>query len=255
MADRDASGQGEANREYTTEEFMAAAIAREVRDGEQAAVGTISPIPASGVLLAYFTHAPGVKPIIINSDDWWPFRGGSKEFYEFAQKARVDLFFLSGGQIDRSGNLNIIAIGDHRHPRLRLPGGAGSAMLYYWAKRVVVFRIEHSARIFPERVDMVTSPGSSPPSVVRPGWPWIVITSLCVFRFDPEAKVLRLQSIHPGVSPEELASRTGFALDASPSTPVTPAPTDAELRVLRERVRPAVAKVYPVFARSAFLAA
>src|SRR6266542_3543382 len=43
---------------WTREEFMAAALAREVRDGEQSAVGTISPIPASAVLLAHYTHAP-----------------------------------------------------------------------------------------------------------------------------------------------------------------------------------------------------
>ncbi len=240
---------------YTTEEFMAAALAREVRDGEQAAVGTISPIPAAAVLLAYYTHAPRVKPIIINSDDWWPFRGGSKEFYDFAQKGRLDLFFLSGGQIDRHGNLNTIAVGRPEQPRLRLPGGAGSAMLYYLPRRIVVFRTEHSLPVFRERVDVVNAPGSTPPSIARPGGPWKVITPLCVFRFDPETKTLRLESIHPGVTPEELQSRTGFPVEASSATPITPAPTAEQLTVLRQRVRPEVAKVFPVFARSAFLAA
>ncbi len=240
---------------WTREEFMAAALAREVRDAEQSAVGTISPIPASAVLLAYFTHAPRVRPMIINSDDWWPFRGGSKEFYDFAQKGRLDLFFLSGGQIDRHGNLNTIAVGSHEQPRLRLPGGAGSAMLYYLPRRVVVFRAEHSPRIFKERVDVLNAPGSTPPNVVRPGGPWKVVTPLCVFRFDPIAKTLRVESLHPEVSPEELQSKTGFPVEASSVTPITPAPTAEQLRVLRERVRPEVAKVYPVFSRSAFLAA
>src|SRR6266498_3159775 len=122
---------------WTREGLMAAALAREVRDGERYAVGTISPIPASAVLLAHYTHAP--RPIIINSEKWWPFRDGSKEFYDFAQKGRLDLFFLSGGQIDRHGNLNTIAIGSADRPRLRLPGGAGSAMLYYLPRRVIVF--------------------------------------------------------------------------------------------------------------------
>ena len=241
--------------DWTTEEFMAAVMVREVRDGEQTAVGTISPIPASAALLAYFTHAPRVKPIIINSEDWWPFRGGSKEFYDFAQKGRLDLFFLSGGQIDCHGNLNTIAIGSPEAPRLRLPGGAGSAMLYYTPKRIVVFRADHSPAIFTERVDVVNAPGSTPPAVVRPGGPWKVITSLCVFRFDPDAKALRLESIHPGVSPEDLQSRTGFPVEASSATPITPAPTPEQLGILRGRVRPEVAKVYPVFARSAFRAA
>jgi glutaconate CoA-transferase subunit B len=255
MADPDArsrpAGAGDAGY-TTTEEFMAAAIAREVRDGEQAAVGTISPIPAAGVLLAYWSHAPRVRPIIINSDEWWPFRLGSKEFYEFAQKGRLDLFFLSGGQIDRWGNLNTITVGDHERPKLRLPGGAGSAMLYYWAKRVVVFRMEHSPKIFVERVDCVTSPGTSPPSVTRPGGPQVVITPLCVFGFHEEERALRVESLHPGVSPEDLRARTGFPLAVSASTPVTPAPTPEQLELLRTRVRPALARIYPVFARSAF---
>ncbi|HET7875577.1 MAG TPA: CoA-transferase [Methylomirabilota bacterium] len=244
-----------ADRGYTTEEFMAAAMAREVRDGEQAAVGTISPVPAAAVILAYLTHAPRLRPIIINSDDWWPFRGGSKEFYEFAQKGRLDLFFLSGGQIDRHGNLNTIAVGDPEHPRLRLPGGAGSAMLYYMTRRVVVFRLDHSPRIFVERVDVVNAPGSTPPSVVRPGGPWKLITPLCIFRFDPETKSLRVESVHPGVTPDEVRRRTGFPVEVSSGTPVTPPPTPEQLRILRERVRPEVAKIFPLFARTAFRAA
>jgi glutaconate CoA-transferase, subunit B len=240
---------------WTREEFMAAALAREVRDGEQSAVGTISPIPASAVLLAYYTHAPRPRPIIINSEAWWPFRGGSKEFYDFAQKGGLDLFFLSGGQIDRHGNLNTIAIGSADRPRLRLPGGAGSAMLYYLPRRVIVFRADHSPRIFRERVDVVNAPGSTPPSVVRPGGPWKVITSLCVFKFDPATKTLRVESLHPGVSPEDLESKTDFPVEVSSATPITIAPTAEQLKVLRERVRPEVAKVYPVFARSAFQAA
>jgi glutaconate CoA-transferase subunit B len=167
----------------------------------------------------------------------------------------VDLFVLSGGQIDRNGNLNTIAVGDPRHPKLRLPGGAGAAMLYYHARRVVVFRAEHSSRIFRERVDVVTSPGSSPSTVSRPGGPSVVITPLCVFRFDPRARMLRLQSVHPGVTPEEVQARTGFRTDASASTPPTPGPTAEQLEILRTRVRPALAEIYPVFARTAFLAA
>ncbi|HET8576555.1 MAG TPA: CoA-transferase, partial [Methylomirabilota bacterium] len=217
---------------WTKEEFMAVALAREVRDGEQAAVGTISPIPAAAVLLAYYTHAPQIRPIIINHDEWWPFRGGSKEFYDFAQKGRLDLFFLSGGQIDRHGNLNTIAVGSAERPRLRLPGGAGSAMLYYLPRRIVVFRTEHSPKIFRERVDVVNAPGSTPPNVIRPGGPWKIVTPLCVFRFDPDAKTLRVDSLHPGVLPEELQTCTGFPVDASSQTPITAAPSGEQLNVL-----------------------
>jgi glutaconate CoA-transferase subunit B len=235
---------------YTPAELMATAIAREVRDGETVAVGTLAPVPASGVLLAHFTHAPRARVMIFNHPDYWPFRYGSKEFYDFAQRGGLDLFFLSGGQIDRHGNLNLIAVGDAQRPRARLPGGAGAAMLYYLARRVVLFRTEHSARIFVDRVDHVASPGSSPPDVVRPGGPWTCVTPLCVFRFDPAIRDLVVASLHPGVSREELARRTGFALAGDADAGVTAAPTAAELTLLRTRVRQAIAPVYPQFAQS-----
>ena len=231
---------------------MACAIAREVRDGETVAVGTLAPVPASGVLLAHFTHAPRATVVILNHPDYWPFRGGSKEFYDFAQRGRFDLFFLSGGQLDRHGNLNLIAVGDPARPTVRLPGGAGAAMLYYLPRRVIVFRTEHSPRIFVERVDVVTSPGSTPPDVVRPGGPWKTVTPLCVFRFDPGRRALVVESVHPGVTREALQARTGFALEYDPAAGTTPAPTAEELGVLRTRVREAVARTYPRFAAAAF---
>jgi glutaconate CoA-transferase subunit B len=230
---------------------MAAVIARGVRDGETVAVGTLAPVPASGVLLAHFSHAPLARVIILNHPDYWPFRYGSKEFYDFAQRGGLDLFFLSGGQIDRHGNINLIAVGDARQPRVRLPGGAGAPMLYYLARRVVLFRAEHSPRVFVDRVDHVAGPGSSPPYVVRPGGPWICVTPLCVFRFDAAARMLVVASLHPGVSREEVARQTGFALKGEPAVGVTEPPTPAELELLRTRVREAVARVYPRFVRAA----
>jgi glutaconate CoA-transferase subunit B len=214
-------------------------------------VGTLAPVPAAGVLLAHFTHAPRARVVILNHPEYWPFRNGSKEFYDFAQRGGFDLFFLSGGQIDRHGNLNLFAVGEPDRPRVRFPGGAGAAMLYYLPRRVVVFRGEHSPRIFVERVDHVTSPGSSPPDVARPGGPWKCVTPLCVFRFDAARRRLVVESVHPGVSRDELGRRTGFPLEGD-TAGLTPPPTPAELGLLRGRVREAVATVYPRFAATAF---
>jgi len=230
---------------------MISAIAREVRDGVTVGVGTLAPVPASGVLLAHFTQAPRARVIILNHPDYWPFRQGSKEFYDFAQRGGFDLFFLSGGQIDRRGNLNLITVGEPSHPRLRFPGGAGAAMLYYLARRVVLFRGEHSPRTFVERVDHVAAPGSTPADVVRPGGPWKCVTPLCVFRFDPGQGALVVESVHPGVPPDELQRRTGFPLQYADAGARTPVPTREQLHVLRTRVREAVARAYPRFAAEA----
>ena len=235
---------------YTHEETMAVAISREVRDGETVAVGTLAPVPAAGVLLAHLSHAPRARVFIFNHEDYWPFRQGSKEFYDYAQRGNFDLFFLSGGQIDRHGNLNLITIGDHDHPTLRFPGGAGSAMLYYMARRVIIFRMDHAPRIFVERVGTIASPGSSPPDVVRPGGPWKAITPLCVFRFDAATRTLVVESVHPGITADALQRRTGYPLDLPAPLPVTPPPTAAELSLLRGRVRESLAKAYPRFAEA-----
>ena len=234
---------------------MAAVIAREVRDRETVAVGTLSPIPAAGVLLASRRHAPGATVIIINHDDHWPFHDGSKEFYEFAQRGKIDLFFHSGGQIDQFANLNVIAVGEPDRPTVRLPGGAGSPMLYYLVRRVILFRTDHTPRTFVERVDCVTSPGSSPPRVFRPGGPWKVVTPLAVLAFNRESQRLELESVHPGTSVAQVQSATGFSLPAPREVPTTPPPTEEDLAILRGPVRESVAKLYPIFARTAFLAA
>ncbi|HEU5323018.1 MAG TPA: CoA-transferase [Methylomirabilota bacterium] len=236
---------------YTTAELMATVIAREVRDGETVAVGTLAPLPATGVLLAHLGRAPRARVVIMGHPDYWPFRSGSKEFYDFAQRGGIDLFFLSGGQIDRRGNLNLVAVGDPAQPRVRLPGGAGAATLSYVARRVVVFRTEHTPRIFVERVDFVTSPGPPPPGVARAGGPDTVVTPLCVFRFDRAHQALRVASVHPGVGRDTLAARTGFPLEYEAGAGATPEPTDAELALLRTRVREAVARAYPEYAATA----
>lgn len=128
-------------------------------------------------------------------------------------------------------------------------------MLYYLARRVILFRTDHSPRIFVERVDCVTSPGSSPLRVVRPGGPWKVVTPLAVLAFNRETGRLDLESVHPGTSPEEVRKSTGFPLAHPPQVPLTPQPSEHDLTVLRGPVRASVAKLYPVFARTAFLAA
>jgi hypothetical protein len=82
-----------------------------------------------------------------------------------------------------------------------------------------------------------------------------VVTPLAVLAWNRETKRLELESAHPGISREQLQQATGFPLVAQREGAVTPPPTDADLATLRGPVRDAVAKVYPVFCRTAFLAA
>ncbi|MBI4233799.1 MAG: CoA synthetase [Chloroflexi bacterium] len=238
---------------YAPEELMAVVMAREVHNGETAAVGAHSPVPAAACILAEQTHAPEATIIILALEEYYPFTGGSSEFHFLAQRGGLDLFFISGIQIDRHGNFNLHVIGEYRAPRVRAAGAYGSAMLYYMARRVILFRTEHTRRTFVEQVDFVTAAGSSPASVHRIGGPTLLVTPLAVLSFDKEAKGWTLASLHPGVSLEQVQDNTGFPLQVGPRLRVTAPPTQEELRVLRTVVREKLAPAYPEFARDRLL--
>jgi glutaconate CoA-transferase subunit B len=176
--------------------MMAVAIAREVRDGERVATGANSPIPASGCLLAQHLHAPATRVIILGSNTHYPFTSG-KEFFDFAQRGLLDLFFLGGIQIDGSANINLHVLGDYYRPERRFPGAFGSGVLYYVAKRVILFRAEHSRRVFVPRVDFITASGHTPDYPQRSGGPSNVVTPLAVLDFSRSAGAYRLRPARP----------------------------------------------------------
>lgn len=238
---------------YTPEELMATIISRQIKNGETIAVGTFSPIPATAAIMARECQAPDSDVFIMGSQGWWPFSEGSLEFFNMAQKGCFDYFFLSGAQIDRQGNINLHVIGDYNKPKVRLPGGAGSAMLYYMAKKVILFKIDHTAKSFVERVDFITSAATSPPAIYRPGGLHFVITPLAVLVSNKATGFLELFSVHPGHTVAEVQENTGFPLPLHDGrVEETGAPCGNELDLLRGPVRDEVAKIYPAFAREAF---
>jgi glutaconate CoA-transferase subunit B len=236
--------------DYTASELMAVAIARRLHDGQTIAVGSVSPIPASACLLAKQLHAPDVRLILLGSREYFPFNGGMQEFYNFAMRGKLDVFFASGAQIDQHGNINLNVIGDFSSPKVRLPGGRANGVLYFVARRVILFRTEHSRRVFVPRVDFITAPGSSPDGVYRLGGLSAVVTDMAVLEFREERRRLELASLHPGFSLEEVQAHTGFPLYPPHPVPATAAPTSEEIALLRTTVREQLTTVYPEFARS-----
>ena len=148
------------------------------------------------------------------------FNDGARLLFDCAGQGRIDVFFLSGGQIDGEGNVNLVSTGDYRHPKVRFPGSFGSAYLYYVVPKVILFRTEHSKRTMVEKLDFITAAGGMHG----------VVTPIAVFvKRDGH---LTLQSWHPESSLDEVRSRTGFAFDADGATP-TPLPTAREVQALR----------------------
>jgi glutaconate CoA-transferase subunit B len=221
---------------YTESELLAVLLSREVRDGEVSACGAHSQIPAAGLLLAQVLYAPHAELIILGSS-FNPFRT-SRQFHFLAQRGELGLFFVSGVQIDRHGNYNLHQLGpDPERPQTRFPGGYGGGLIYYCARRTVVFRTEHTRRSLVERVDFISAAGATPPDVLRLGHPTKLVTPKATFRFEKEAGVFRLDTIHPPWTLDDIRASTGFELDTNGPVPATPAPTDEELHTLRHAVR------------------
>jgi glutaconate CoA-transferase subunit B len=220
---------------YSDAELMVVLLSREVRDSEISACGALSHLPAAGLLLAQALHAPNAEIIILNSI-FTPFRT-SKQFHYLAQRGELGLFFVSGVQIDRYGNYNLHQIGsDLDRPKMRFPGGYGGGMIYYGAQRTIVFRTEHTVRSLVEKVDFISAAGSTPPDVLRHGNPSKVVTPKANFRFDKDTGELRLDSVHPSYTLDDIQDSTGFDLGNDPVS-ITPAPTEEELHTLRYVIR------------------
>jgi glutaconate CoA-transferase, subunit B len=220
-------------------EMMAVAMARLLHPGETVFHGVASPLPMVATLLAKRLHPPG--PVALNiagavdaAPEHLPLSTvdpallhGTRslvtlaDLFDLSARGRLDVAFLSGVQIDGAGRINLSAIGPYDQPTVRLPGGAGSAMLMPTAKRTILWRTKHDPRTFVEKLDFVTAAGN----VDR------VVTPLGVLR--AEGGRLVVESIHPGVTPEEFRAATGFPIDVGSETPVTPPPTAEELAALR----------------------
>ncbi len=237
--------------DFRDEELLADVIARLIGDARHVAVGNASPIPATAALLARERNGNG-RPYVslLQSRKHNFFTDGARELFDCAGQGRIDVFFLSGGQIDGHGNVNLVSTGDYTHPKVRFPGSFGSAYLYYVVPKVILFRTEHSRRTLVPRVDFISAPGASEPNVFRPGGPIALVTNRCLFSFADGR--FTLASVHPGHTIEEVIENTGFDFDKPASVPETPPPSPRTLRLRREVVAPQLAEVYPQFAAEVF---
>ena len=236
---------------FTATELLVAAIARLLEGCRHVAVGSQSPIPGSAALLARELSRAGPEPMrvsVLGSRRHNFFTSGGVELFDLAAQGRIDAFFLGGGQIDGEANINLTGTGDWPGTQVRWPGAFGSAFLYFLVPRVILFREEHTRRVFVPKVDIVTAPGTSPESVHRPGGPHALLTSLALFSFDKVRRRFRLESVHPGHSVEEVLDNTGFDFDRSERVARTPPPEPERLALIRGKVRDEIAEIYPRFA-------
>jgi glutaconate CoA-transferase subunit B len=246
---------------YNLMELMVCVASRQLEDGKTAVIGTGMPLAAA--MLAQKTKSPNlitmfeagsVAPQLIKLPlsvaDSYTMAGGlmhssMNEIMEACQRGIVDYTFLGGAQIDMYGNLNSTMVGtDIRKPKVRLPGSGGANDLASLCWKTLIIT-PHDKRRFVSKLDFATTPGflSGPGSRETAGLPagtgpYKVISTLALMGYDPESKRMRVESLHPGVTVDDIRANTSFEMLFVEDLPVTPEPTDDELRILREEVDP-----------------
>jgi glutaconate CoA-transferase subunit B len=164
-------------------------------------------------------------------------------FAFYLQAGLIDVAFLGGAQIDRHGNLNTTVIGDYEHPTVRLPGSGGACEIAIHAKRILVI-MRQAPRSFVAELDFRTSPGHSgdPAHDAARGWtgsgPTNVVTDLGTYVFDDATGEMTLVTLHPGVTLDDVRANTGWDPRVVDDLGETPAPSDDELRLIREVLDP-----------------
>jgi glutaconate CoA-transferase subunit B len=167
-------------------------------------------------------------------------------FAYYLQGGLVDVGFLGAAQIDRFGNINTTVIGEYGRPTVRLPGSGGACEIAINAREVFVI-MRQTARSFVDRIDFRTSPGNlgggedAARTRREQGWlgrgPSVVVTDLGIHRFT-ESGEMRLESLHPGASLDDVRSTMAWRPLVVDPLPTTAAPTAAELRLIREELDP-----------------
>ncbi len=237
-------------------EICAVAIADTFAADGEVLVSPIGLLPQIGARLAKATTAPdllltdGVALLLANvlpvsGDDrpapvvegWLPYR----RVFELLWWGRRHVM-MGASQIDRFGNQNIACIGDHAKPRAMLlgmrgaPGNTISHATSYWVPN-------HSTKTFVPKVDIVSGLGYDRAATLGSHAARFhdvrrVVSNLGVFDFATPEHRMRLVSLHPGVTREEVVANTGFELVLPQHPAWTRAPSDAELRCIREVIDP-----------------
>ncbi len=234
-------------------EILISTIADLLEGIRHVAVGASSPIPAAGAMLLRARNArdgkPPVRISILGSQKHNFFTNGGIELFDCAAQGRVDAFFLGGGQIDGEGNINLVGTGDYPTSEVRWPGSFGSAYLYHLVPRVILFREEHSKRVFVPQVDFISAKAVTP-EVARRGGPHALLTNMALFDFDRARGGFRLRSVHPPYTPADIRENTGFDYEEPDVVPETPRPDAGTLALLRGQILDELAETYPAFART-----
>lgn len=250
------------SKPYEIQELMAIVMSRQLKNGEMVGTGAGSAIARAACRLAQLRQAPDLSYVAGGSGGVNPYLeplvASSCGYANLDAEAilpmpdvigavaggKYDTFFYGGLQVDKYGNVNLSVLGeDFNRPKLRGPGSA-ALPLFSMIKRGIIFMTDHSPRSFVEKVSFRTAPGfleggdswrrAKAEGLATGNGPALVISNLAVLDFEEESKAMRLVSVHPNVTIEQVQAATGFDLIIPGSVPVTAPPDQEEIRLLRQ---------------------
>jgi len=236
----------------TRSEVCAAAIADCFAEDGEIMASPMGLLPTLGARLAKATSNPDLlitdgeslvlagAPPLGKADvveGWLPFRA----VFDVVAYGKRHVM-MGATQVDRWGNQNISCIGPWDRPKRQLlgvrgaPGNTVNNRTSYWVPR-------QSDRVLVEQVDVVSGVGrkrakAAGPAATRFHDLHRVVTNLCVLDFDGPEHTMRLLSVHPGITVDEVRAASGCEIHADGDVPETRTPTLEELVLIREVLDP-----------------
>lgn len=249
-------------KDYTIDELMTAALARDIKDGEMCYQAAMVPLAMAAVQLARLTHA---KNLMYYTHSGWDPKLYTIDELENAHRVsetsvfipdcetiwstflwgQCDFEIVAPAQIDKYGNMNNNVIGDPTKPKVRLPGTVGMPDIVCYHKRTLAYEPRHEKRVFVDKVDFATVFGHVPGGVkarralgITGGGLKLVVTNLAVLGFDDDSGLMKLISLHPGVSLRTVQENTSFDLVLPKQIPTTELPTEEQVTLIRTKIDP-----------------
>jgi acyl CoA:acetate/3-ketoacid CoA transferase beta subunit len=238
----------------TRAEVCAAALADIFRDAGEIVANPIGTLPMIGGRLAKATFGPqlvmtdgeallveNIMPVGVENPEktvgaWNPYRS----MFDVVWSGRRHVV-MGASQIDKFGNQNFAFIGDRAQPRTQLlgmrgaPGNTINHRTSYWIPN-------HSTRVFVPAVDVVSGIGYDRAAELGDAGRFHsvhrVVTNLCVLDFETPDHTMRVRSVHPGVTVDDVVAATGFELAIDGNVAESRLPTDDEVRLIRDVIDP-----------------
>jgi len=257
-----------ASKDFTIEELLIAAMAREIKDGDFIMHGFGIWTPYAAFALAKKTHAPHSllfccngfcvtkepPPMSLIMYEKFAIENAMQvvgaDFMNWIMGPRIFsqanyIEFFTPAQIDPFGNFNVHLIGSYEKPKVRLPGGGGISEVLQIYNRLFYYVPVHEKRVFVPKLDFISGVGYLNGNLeerrragITGGGPYKVFTNLCVLGFDESTNRMKIISVHPGVTVDQVKENTGFELLVPHSVPQTTPPSEEDVKLIRNEIDP-----------------